>query len=42
MLAEGDHVDAELVGEHGLVDDLPDRGSLGNGYAGVVHRYVGT
>jgi hypothetical protein len=33
VLAERDDVDAELVGEHGLVDDLPDRGGLRDRYA---------
>jgi hypothetical protein len=40
VLAERDDVDAELVGQHGLVDDLPDRDGVGDGYAGVVHRHV--
>ena len=33
-------VDAELVGQHRLVDDLPDRRARANGCAGVVLRHV--
>jgi hypothetical protein len=40
VLAEGDHVDAEIVGEDGFVDHLPDRGGLREGYARIVHRHV--
>ena len=40
VLAERDDVDAELVGEHRLVDDLPDRGGVRDAVAGVVLRHV--
>ena len=40
VLAERDDVDAELVGEHRLVDDLPDRGGVGDELAGVVPGHV--
>ena len=40
VLAEGDDVDADLVREDGLVDDLPDRGGVGDEVAGVVLRDV--
>ncbi len=40
VFAERDDVDAEFVGEHRLVDDLPDRGGVRDGQAGVVLRHV--
>jgi hypothetical protein len=40
VFAERDDVDAEFVGEHGLLDDLPDRDGVGDGRAGVVLRHV--
>ena len=40
VLAERDDVDAELVGQHRLVDDLPDRRGVGDRCAGVVLRHV--
>ena len=40
VLAEGDDVDAELVGQDRLLDDLPDRGGVGDGLAGIVKRHV--
>jgi hypothetical protein len=40
VLAQRDHVDAELVGQHGLVDDLPDRDGVRDGRTGAVDRHV--
>jgi hypothetical protein len=40
VLAERDGVSAELVGERGLGDDLPDRLGVGHEGAGVVRRHV--
>jgi hypothetical protein len=40
MLANGDGVDAKLIGQHGLLDDLPDRGGVRYRPAGIVQRHV--
>jgi hypothetical protein len=40
VLAEDDRIDVEIVGEDGLVDDLPDRGGLRKGRARIIHRHV--
>ena len=37
-----DRVDIQLVGEHGLVDDLPDRGGVGQQRPGVPRGRWGT
>ena len=39
-IGAGQDVDAELVGEHGLVDHLPDGGRLRDGCAGAVGRHI--
>ena len=40
VLAERDDVDADLVGQHRLVDDLPDRRAVGDDLALIVAGQV--
>jgi hypothetical protein len=40
MFAQGDDIDTQLVGEHRLVHDLPDRGGVRQEAAGVVLGHV--
>ncbi|GAB3009094.1 hypothetical protein GCM10023080_089040 [Streptomyces pseudoechinosporeus] len=40
MLTEGQDVDAGLLRENGLVDNLPDGLRVGHGDAGVVLRHI--
>jgi hypothetical protein len=40
MFTQCDHVDAEVVGQYGLVDDLADRRGVRERLAGVVLRHV--
>jgi hypothetical protein len=40
VLTEGDDVDAGLLREHGLLDDLPDGSGVGHEGVGVVLRHI--
>jgi hypothetical protein len=40
VLTDGEDVDAEPVGQHGLLDDLPDGGTVREALSGVVGRDV--